>query len=184
MKKYYVIIIAGIILCFSNQLFAQKQSLGHPTHIFFEFGPLSQVPDASVTKNGSHFSAGMKKHTWIENRPVQIEFDLNYRRVTFYDSLEVKNNCGMGEFYLGPRLQISKTSPLYPTASVLGGGYWDFGSVGGLSALITAGIYYNFTGAGTARNGITIEATYHTAKININGYTIPPAFALRIGFYF
>lgn len=167
-----------------NSSFAQVRTLSHPTHIFFEYGPLGKVPDASVSKNGSHFAVGIKKHSWIEDRPIQIEIDMNYRNISFYDSNDVQKKVAIGEMYIGPRLLISKTSPLYPTASVLGGGYLNLGPVGGLSALVSLGIYYNFTEPKTPRNGCSVEITYHTARIKYNGYTIPPAFALRIGFFF
>lgn len=184
MKKTSAVFMFFIITCFITTAYAQKQTLGHPMHLFFEYGPLGNVPDASATKNGSHLAAGIKKHSWIEDRPLQIEFDMNYRSISFYDSAEVKNTVGMGEMYIGPRLLISKTSPLYPTLSVLGGGYLNLDGLFGLNALLTGGIYYNLTSVGSPRNGLTFEVTYHLAKINFNGYSIPPAVAVRIGFFF
>ncbi len=184
MKKTFIFFITLILISIISSSYAQVRTLGHPMHIFFEYGPLGKVSDASVSKNGSHFAVGIKKHSWIEDRPIQIEIDMNYRSISFYDSSDVQKKVGMGEMYIGPRLLISKTSPLYPTASVLGGGYLNLGHVGGLSALISFGIYYNFTEPKTPRNGCSIEITYHTAKIKYDGFTIPPAFALRIGFFF
>lgn len=182
MKKLFLFFITAMFVSLINSSYAQ-QRLGSPIHLFFEYGPLSKVPDGSTTKGGSHFSVGVKKHPWIEDRPMQFEFEINYRSITFYDSSEVKNKFGMAEGYIGPRFWIPKMSPFYPTLSVLGGGYTNLGSVGGLSALFTIGFYYNFTPAGSLRNGCSVEFTYHTAKIKYNGLSIPPAFAIRIGFY-
>lgn len=184
MNKIIVFLLIAIMMAMINLSFAQVRSLGNPTHIFCEYGLLKEISNASVSKNGFHFAVGIKKHTWIEDRPIQVGFDLNYRSISFYDSSDVQKKVAMGEMYIGPRLLISKTSPLYPTASVLGGGYLNFGPVGGLSALISFGIYYNFTEPKTPRNGCSIEITYHTARIKYDGYSIPPAFALRIGFFF
>lgn len=184
MKKIFLLLLVSIFLSMTTRSYGQVRTMGHPTHIFAEFGPIQEIADASTSKNGTHFAAGLKKHSWIEDRPIQFEYDMNYRGISFYDSSDTQKKFGLAEFYLGPRLLISKTSPLYPTASVLGGGYFNLNSVGGLSAMISLGVYYNFTEPKTPRNGCSLELTYHTAKIKFEDYVVPPAFALRIGFFF
>lgn len=156
----------------------------NPVHVFFEYGSLGDVkPGLSGGKN-THFAVGLKTHKWKEDRPFQFELDLNYRSVSFSDTTDTHRKFGVAELYLGPRLMISKTSPIYPTLSVLGGWYGNLGSISGLNALLSAGIYYNFTPPGTSRNGISLEVTYRTAKQTYNEFTIPPAFAIRIGIFF
>lgn len=182
MKRLFIFFMIAMFVTMFGSSQAQP-ALGSPTHIFIEYGPLGKVTNGSSSKTGSHFAAGIKKHPWIEDRPMQFEFELNYRGITFYDSTDVKNKFGMAEGYIGPRFWIPKLSPIYPTMSVLGGGYTNLGSVGGLGFLFTMGIYYNFTAAGSPRNGCSVEFTYHTAKIKYNGYEIPPAFAIRVGFF-
>lgn len=184
MKKIIPILVFVVLNCFSLILKAQRDSDGSPKHLFFEYGPVGKVEGGISGKNNSHIVVGIKTHKWKEDRPIQAEFDVNYRGITFYDSSNVKQKFGMAEFYIGPRLLISKTSPIYPTASVLGGGYMNLVNVGGLSAIFSVGIYYNFTPPGTNRNGISLELTYRTAKISYNEFVVPPAYGVRVGFFF
>ena len=116
--------------------------------------------------------------------------DIDYRSITLYDSLNAKSNLGLFELYLGPRILVSKTAPYYPTGSILAGYNTNLSEpwVQGFNVLITAGIYYDFSGHAMTdelvRNGMSFELTYRTAKINFNGLEIPPALGIRVGFFF
>lgn len=174
----------SFLLLMHNSASAQMEPNANPMHLFFEYGPVGKLENGPSEKANSHVAAGLKIHRWKEDRPFQFELDMNYRGITFYDSSSIKHSLGLGEMYLGPRLLISKTSPFYPTASVLGGGYGNLGSVGGLTALLSLGFYYNFTPPGTNRNGVSVEITYRTANIIFNEFTIPPAIGIRVGIFF
>lgn len=115
---------------------------------------------------------------------------MNYRKVDYYtyDSLNAnsKVSFGMAELLTGPRLLISKTSPLYPTMSLLGGAFYNFKRKGsaGFDAIATLGIYYNLTPPGTKRNGISFEIIYRPVTCRIDSYEVPSSLGLRIGFFF
>jgi hypothetical protein len=185
MKSFFCrFVFLGFLFAMSVPAMAQMEPNANPMHLFFEYGPVGKLENGSPDKTNSHIAAGLKIHKWKEDRPFQFEIDMNYRGITFYDSSETKHSLGLAEMYLGPRLLISKTSPLYPTASVLGGWCGNLGTVGGLNALLSLGLYYNFTPPGTNRNGVSLEITYRTANIKYNEFTIPPAIGIRLGFFF
>ena len=173
-----------IFCCVGTSL--KAQNFGPPPRfLFFEYGPLGKSGLGTLpSKSNSHFAIGMKVHHWHEEKPFQFEADLDYRNVKFYDSLNTRTTLNMAEMYIGPRLLISKFLPIYPTASALIGGYYIFGNNIGFNALLSLGMYYNFTKPGQDRNGMGLEFTYRPVKINYNSFAIPPAFAVRIEFFF
>lgn len=184
MKNKKILILAVLILLLASYSRAQER-LGKPKHFFFEYGPLKKTNSLiSSDKQNSYISAGIKMHSWIEDKPIQFETSVAYRYVQLYDYAATKTNLNIFEMYLGPRLLISKISPFYPTASVLGGGHYIFGSSAGFDVLATLGIYYNLTPPGEPRNGISLEATYRLLTMTYSNYEIPAAFGVRIGFFF
>ena len=174
-----------ILLILFTSYALRAQTSGPPRHLFFEYGPIGKSTlGTTATKSNSHFAVGIKYHGWREEKPFQFEMDLDYRHVSFYDSINERKSLGMAEMYIGPRLLISKFLPIYPTLSALAGGYYVFGNTAGFNALLTAGVYYNFTQPTQDRNGVSLEFTYRPVNINYGSFVIPPAWAIRIGFFF
>lgn len=187
MKK---LILPVFILMFSGNLFSQSSKPNPiPVHTFFEYGVAKNAEAAPVKlDNHTYFAAGLKFHGWKEDRFILFELDANYRKVDFfpYDSLNAnkKISFGMAELLVGPRLMISKTSPLYPTLSLLGGAYYNFKHSAGFDAIASLGIYYNLTPPGTKRNGLSLELIYRPVSCKIDNYEVPSSMGVRIGFFF
>lgn len=184
MKNKSFIVLAFLILFLDLPSWAQVRR-GHPRHFFFEFGTLKNTNDSiSSGKTNSYIGLGLKSHTWIEENPIQFEYDIAYRYIQLNDYAVTKTNLNILEMYLGPRLMISKTSPYYPTASILGGGHYIFGNNIGFDILASVGMYFNLTKPGEFRNGISLEAIYRPLTMNYNAYEVPANFGIRIGFFF
>jgi len=184
MKNKNFLILAVLILVLNLPSLAQERR-GHPRHFFFEYGTLKKTNDSITSgKTNSFIGLGLKSHTWVEENPIQFEYDIAYRYVQLYDYAVTKTNLNILDMYLGPRLLISKTSPYYPTASILGGGHYIFGNNLGFDIVASVGMYFNLTKPGEFRNGISLEAMYRPLTMNYNGYEVPANFGVRIGFFF
>lgn len=187
MKK---ILIPLFVLLLISETYAQQMRRNPiPIHTFFEYGYAKNNETAPVKlDNHTYFAAGVKLHGWKEDRPILLEIDMNYRKVDFnpYDSLNANSKAafGMAELLTGPRVMISKTSPFYPTLSLLGGAYYNFKGSAGFDAIAALGFYYNLTPPGTKRNGISLEIIYRPVECKIDKYTVPSSLGLRVGFFF
>jgi hypothetical protein len=187
MKK---ILLTPLVLLIVTVAFAQSTKKNPiPIHTYFEYGFAKNNNPAPVKlDNHTYFAAGLKFHGWKEDRPILLEVDVDYRKVDYYtyDTLNAnsKVSFGMAELLTGPRLMISKTSPLYPTLSLLGGAYYNFKGSAGFDAIATLGIYYNLTPPGTKRNGISFEFVYRPVSCKIDNYEIPSSLGFKIGFFF
>jgi len=186
MKK---LLISVMVLFFTYATQAQMKQNPIPIHTFFEYGfAKNNNPSPVKLNNHTYFAAGLKFHGWKEDRFILLEIDMNYRKVDYYpyDSLNAnsKVSFGMAELFTGPRLLISKTSPLYPTMSLLGGAYYNFQGSAGFNAIASLGIYYNLTQPGTKRNGISLEIIYRPVTCKIDTYEVPSSLGIRIGFFF